>query len=68
MALREVFPLDWGCVEGCFTSPKPTRARRSQMATPSCRAGCRPPLSGGALCRPPGGATAGAVANSSTVA
>ena len=41
-----------------FVSTRATCARRAQRATAGRCAGYRPSSSGGALCRPPGGATA----------
>ena len=45
-------------IEDKSSSTNATRARRAHPATADRRAGCSPSSSGGALCRPPGGATA----------
>jgi hypothetical protein len=67
-ASREVFPLE-GIRSQCSSRRKQaTRARRAETTTADNRAGYELPVSGGALCRPHGEATASAGANSNPVA
>ena len=64
---REVFPLYWCPSRISWQLTNTTRAWRAGGTTARRRAGCGPSSSAGALCRPRGGATAGAVANGNTV-
>jgi hypothetical protein len=61
-------PPGLACLEDSSSSTNATRGQRAQRATASRRIGYGPSSSGGALCRPPCGAAAGAVANNNPVA